>query len=99
MFGSPWVAHLVWPIPKWPCMGFSLIKFDRLIKSYISLAPKGFQSFVISMIVWLHDKLYLKKNIIKELKKIDKNFIPKNNIKFGEHHFSHASSAFYASPF
>ena len=53
---------------------------------------------MISMPLWLNEKLFLKNNIIKELKKIDPNF---NNKKlfFSEHHLSHASSAFYPSPF
>jgi len=50
------------------------------------------------MPVWLREKLFLKHMLIKEIKKIDKNF-DSNKLKFGEHHFSHAASAFYASPF
>ena len=50
------------------------------------------------MPVWLREKLFLKHMLIKEIKKIDKSF-DSNKLMFGEHHFSHAASAFYASPF
>ena len=74
------------------------LKFERLIETYLAFSPKGFKQFMISMPLWLNEKLFLKNNIIKELKKIDPNF---NNKKlfFSEHHLSHASSAFYPSPF
>jgi carbamoyltransferase len=74
------------------------LKFERLLETYVALAPKGFQSFRMSMPIWLREKLFLKDMLIKEIKKVDKNF---DNAKmmFGEHHFSHAASAFYASPF
>ena len=74
------------------------LKFERLLETYVAFAPKGLQSFRMSMPVWLREKLFLKDMLIKEIKKIDKNFdIAK--LMFGEHHFSHAASAFYASPF
>ena len=74
------------------------LKFERLLETYIAFAPKGLQSFRMAMPVWLREKLFLKYMLIKEIKKIDKNF-DDNKIMFGEHHFSHAASAFYASPF
>ena len=52
----------------------------------------------MAMPVWFREKLFLKDLLIKEMKKVDKNFDP-NKLMFGEHHFSHAASAFYASPF
>jgi carbamoyltransferase len=74
------------------------LKFERLLETYVAFAPKGLQSFRMAMPVWLREKLFLKDMLIKEIKKIDKNFdIAK--LMFGEHHFSHAASAFYASPF
>ena len=74
------------------------LKFERLLETYVALAPKGFQSFRMAMPIWLREKLFLKDMLIKEIKKVNKNF---NDTKmmFGEHHFSHAASAFYASPF
>jgi len=74
------------------------LKFERLLETYVALAPKGFQSFRMAMPVWLREKLFLKDMLIKEIKKIDKSF-DSNKLMFGEHHFSHAASAFYASPF
>jgi len=50
------------------------------------------------MPIWLRQKLFLKDQIIKEFRKTDKKFDP-NKLLFGEHHFSHAASAFYPSPF
>ncbi|MDC1536973.1 carbamoyltransferase [Candidatus Thioglobus sp.] len=74
------------------------LKFERLLETYVALAPKGFQSFRMAMPVWLREKLFLKDILIKEIKKIDKNF-DSAKLVFSEHHLSHAASAFYASPF
>jgi len=74
------------------------LKFERLLETYVAFAPKGFQSFRMAMPVWLREKLFLKDMLIKELKKVDKSFNT-NKLMFSEHHFSHAASAFYASPF
>ena len=74
------------------------LKFERLLETYVAFAPKGFRSFGMEMPVWLREKLFLKNMLIKEIKKVDKNFNA-NKLMFGEHHFSHAASAFYASPF
>ena len=74
------------------------LKFERLLETYVAFAPKGLQSFIMAMSVWLREKLFLKHMLIKEIKKIDNNF-DDSKIMFGEHHFSHAASAFYASPF
>jgi len=74
------------------------LKFERLLETYVAFAPKGLQSFRMAMPVWLREKLFLKDMLIKEIKKIDKSFDP-DKLMFGEHHFSHAASAFYASPF
>ncbi len=75
------------------------LKFERLLETYIAFAPKGFKSFCASIPIWLREKLFQKKLIISELKKIDQSFNPINKIKFSEHHLSHAASAFYPSPF
>jgi carbamoyltransferase len=74
------------------------LKFERLLETYVAFAPKGFQSYRMAMPIWLSEKLFLKNMLIKEIKKVDKNF-NSNKLMFGEHHFSHAASAFYASPF
>jgi carbamoyltransferase len=74
------------------------LKFERLLETYVALAPKGLQSFRMAMPIWLREKLFLKDMLIKEVRKVDNNF-DSNKFMFGEHHFSHAASAFYASPF
>ncbi len=77
-----------------------LLKFERLLETYIHFAPKGFVSFAKAMPVWLKEKLFLKKVIRKELSKvfdIKESLLPK--LLFTEHHQSHAASAFYPSPF
>jgi carbamoyltransferase len=77
-----------------------LVKFERLLETYLSYAPKGLRSFVAAMPVWLKDKLYLKTTLRNELQKISGgkgNPIPQ--LLFAEHHQSHAASAFYFSPF
>jgi len=75
------------------------LKFERLLETYVAFAPKGFKSFSKSMPLWLKEKLFQKKMLFDELKSHDKNFININKIHFSEHHFSHAASAFYPSPF
>jgi len=74
------------------------LKFERLLETYIAYAPKGFKQFSMAMPVWLREKLFLKDRLIKELKKLDKDF-DIEKLLFGEHHLSHAASAFYPSPF
>ncbi len=75
------------------------LKFERLLETYVSFAPKGFKSFCMSMPIWLKDKLFQKKILFDELKNHDDKFKNINKIYFSEHHFSHAASAFYPSPF
>jgi len=75
------------------------LKFERLLETYVAFAPKGFKSFAMSMPIWLREKLFQKKMLLNELKKHDKNFDDINRIYFSEHHFSHAASAYYPSPF
>ena len=77
-----------------------LIKFERLLETYISFAPKGFKSFLMAMPVWLKEKLYLKSVLKKELTNfdgVDKSNLP--DLLFSQHHLSHAASAFFPSPF
>jgi carbamoyltransferase len=74
------------------------IKFERLLETYLSFAPRGFQSFKMAMPLWLRDKLFQKQIIAKELKKLSPGF-DVGKLLFTEHHLSHAASAFYPSPF
>ena len=69
-----------------------LVKFDRLLESYIATAPRGLRSYLMAMPIWLGQKLWLADEIKRELA-IEKDVL------FGDHHESHAASAFYPSPF
>ena len=75
------------------------LKFERLLNTYVAYAPIGFQTFLLSIPLWLKQKLFQKKYLFKLLKEQDRNFNDINKIKFSEHHLSHAASAFYPSPF
>ena len=89
------------------------IKFERLLETYLSEAPKGFQSFLMSIPIWLRDKLFLKETLLREFKALYEELEPhvtddrikefnaktRDKLMFGEHHQSHAASAFYPSPF
>jgi carbamoyltransferase len=86
-----------------------LLKFDRLLETYLDYAPKGFRSFLKSMPLWMKEKLWMPDLIRTEMakangiederaaKKARKKFEWK--LLFGDHHESHAASAFYPSPF
>ncbi|MDX1507506.1 MAG: carbamoyltransferase [Woeseiaceae bacterium] len=77
-----------------------LVKFERLLETYMSYAPNGFRSFVAAMPVWLKEKLYLKSVLRKELAQLgDCKPAQLPTLLFAEHHQSHAASAFYFSPF
>lgn len=77
-----------------------LLKFNRLIQTYLAFAPKGFESFSTAMPIWLKDKLFQKSNLITALKNtLDPNVNWKKKLLFSEHHLSHAASAFFPSPF
>tara|TARA_Y200000002_G_scaffold54475_1_gene39874 strand:+ start:3408 stop:5246 length:1839 start_codon:yes stop_codon:yes gene_type:complete len=75
------------------------LKFERLLETYLAFAPKGFTTFLMSIPVWLREKLFQKKFIFDQLKRNDKKFNDIEKISFSEHHFSHAASAFYPSPY
>ncbi|MDH3445323.1 MAG: carbamoyltransferase, partial [Deltaproteobacteria bacterium] len=77
-----------------------LIKFERLLETYVAFSPKGIQSFLAAMPVWLKEKLLLKSVLGNELGSLNgakKSELPQ--LLFNEHHESHAASAFYPSPF
>ena len=75
------------------------LKFERLLETYLAFAPRGFKSFSTSMPIWLKEKLFQKKFLFDKLKSHDEKFNDIEKISFSEHHFSHAASAFYPSPF
>lgn len=88
------------------------LKFERLLETYLAEAPYGFNTFIKSIPLWLKDKLFLKETLARKFeslfldmtsrdleagKKFKKDIITK--MLFGEHHQSHAASAFYPSPY
>jgi carbamoyltransferase len=75
------------------------LKFERLLETYLAFAPKGFKSFSLAMPVWLREKLFQKNFLFDLLQELDENFDDIKKIKFSEHHYSHAASAFYPSPY
>ena len=74
------------------------LKFERLLETYIALAPQGFRSFQMAIPLWLKEKLFQKSLLRKQLKEFDEE-IAGDRLLFTEHHLSHAASAFFPSPF
>ncbi len=87
-------------------------KFERLLVTYLTEAPRGFQSFLIAIPIWLKDKLFLKETLSREFKALFLDINPdkekeakkfkidiQDRFMFSEHHQSHAASAFYPSPY
>ena len=72
------------------------LKFERLLETYHAFAPSGFVSFLSAMPVWIKEKLFMRRMLNDELKKLGDAKVP---IYYPEHHLSHAASAFYPSPF
>ena len=78
------------------CIAFydkTVLKFDRLLDNYISVAPRGLRSFTDVIPKWLHKRLWVKEEIKKHLGKY------RGKIYFPEHHLSHAAYTFFTSPF
>jgi carbamoyltransferase len=75
-----------------------LLKFERLLDTYLAFAPRGFRSFQKAIPVWLKEKLFQKQLLDQELRKCGGSGIGER-LLFAEHHQSHAASAFFASPF
>lgn len=72
-------------------------KFERLLETYLAFAPRGFESFRMSLPVWIKQKLFQRSLLVKQLRRIDPGW--NGSLLFTEHHQSHAASAFYPSPF
>ena len=75
------------------------LKFERLLETYVAFAPNGFISFSKAMPLWIKQKLFQKNLLFNKLKEHDKDYKTDENIFFSDHHLSHASSAFFPSPF
>jgi carbamoyltransferase len=69
-----------------------LLKFERLLETYLGVVPRGLRSFLLAGPVWLKDKLFLDRQIREGAGY-------QGRILYAEHHESHAASAFYPSPF
>ena len=76
-----------------------LLKFERLLETYYTFAPKGLRSFITAIPVWIKEKMFLKRLINEELEKIGYDTKKPVKLLFPEHHLSHAASAFYPSPY
>ena len=75
-----------------------LLKFERLLETYLALAPQGLRSFQMSIPLWIRGKLFQKTLLERKLRTYGE-FDWENNLLFTEHHLSHAASAFFPSPF
>jgi carbamoyltransferase len=69
-----------------------LLKFERILETYLGIAPRGFRSFLMAGPLWIKDKVYIDRQLRQELGY-------KGSILYCEHHESHAASAFFPSPF
>ncbi len=76
-----------------------LLKFARLLETYLAYAPHGFRSFRRALPVWLKDKLFQKKKLGDMLRAAAPDYDWHRRLLFSEHHLSHAASAFFPSPF
>jgi len=81
-----------------------LLTFERLLETYLAVAPRGLRSFISAMQVWLKEKLFLKSELNSKFKSLQKELVPNSKphipkFLFSEHHLSHAAAAFYPSPF
>ena len=75
------------------------LKFERLLETYVAFVPRGFTSFRKALPVWIAEKLFQKDMLRRELDDIDEGLGDPDKLLFAEHHYSHAASAFYPSPF
>jgi len=75
------------------------LKFERLLETYVAMAPRGFRSFKMAIPLWLREKLFQKSLLRSELRKFGEGFNWRERLLFCEHHLSHAASAFFPSPY
>ena len=75
------------------------LKFERLLETYVGFAPRGLASFAMAMPLWVQEKLFLRRFLVKEFSELAENIDWDSRLMFSEHHYSHAASAFFPSPF
>ena len=75
------------------------LKFERLLETYMAFSPRGFRSFSKAMPIWIRDKLFQKKLILKEISERYGVKFDQTKLLFAEHHLSHAASAYFPSPY
>jgi carbamoyltransferase len=75
------------------------LKFERLLETYVDFAPRGLASFAKAMPLWVHEKLFLRRFLAKEFSELAEKIDWDSRLMFCEHHYSHAASAFFPSPF
>ena len=83
-------------IPELSCVSFydkPLLKLDRILETYMAIAPRGFRSFLMSGPLWFKEKIFTDSELRKGLGDFD------GPVLYAEHHESHAASAFFPSPF
>jgi carbamoyltransferase len=77
-----------------------LVKFERLVETYLGNVPSGFQSFRMAVPLWIKEKLFQKSGLVKSLKELSgSGEFEAKKLLFADHHQSHAASAFFPSPF
>ena len=69
-----------------------LVKFERLLETYVGCAPRGLRSYLMAMPLWLGERLWMADDIREQIEGYE------GDVLFGEHHESHAASAFFPSP-
>jgi len=75
------------------------LKFERLLETYVGFAPRGLGSFAKAMPLWVNEKLFLRRFLVREFRQMAEDVDWDSRLMFSEHHFSHAASAFFPSPY
>jgi len=76
-----------------------ILKFERLLETYLAFAPRGFESFKLAIPIWLREKLFLADLLQEQMRQHRPDFDWSKRLVFSEHHLSHAASAFFPSPY
>lgn len=76
-----------------------LLKFERVLENFFHIAPAGLPSFIRYIPAWIKQKVFFRKFLNDELKSLNIGSVKNINVKFVEHHLSHASWAYFTSPY